>query len=54
VQAANGPPSRLHWKLATPDPPVSVAEKVKLADAELLCAGGVISIWVCGEVESST
>jgi hypothetical protein len=52
--AVKAPPSRRHSKLATPEPPASLPENVKLAAAESLCAGGVISIWACGGVESST
>ena len=33
VQVAKAAPSRRHWKDATPEPPVSVPEKVKLAEA---------------------
>ena len=42
-----------HWKLATPEPPVSVPEKVKLAEALLVSAGGPESIEVVGAVVST-
>ncbi len=54
MQAVKAPPSRRHSKLVTPEPPVSLPEKLKLAEEAPLCAGGLLSIWVCGGVESST
>ena len=54
AQSAAWVESSRHWKPATPEPPVSVPENVKLALELLLGAGGWVSIWVCGEVESST
>jgi hypothetical protein len=52
VHVANGAPSRLHWKLATPEPPVSVPEKLKLAEALLVSPEGPESIDVFGAVVS--
>ena len=45
--------SRRHSKEATPEPP-SEPEKLKLALELLVSADGLESIWVCGELESST
>jgi hypothetical protein len=52
VQAAKGAPSRRHWNEATPEPPVSVPEKVKVAEALLVSADGPESIEVFGAVVS--
>lgn len=50
TQAANGPASRLHWKVL----PASVAVKVKLALVLLLTAGGFAVRVVSGGVVSGT
>ena len=42
-----------HWKEATPEPPVSVPEKEKLAAALLVSAGGFELIAVLGAVVST-
>ena len=46
-------PSRRHWKLATPEPPTSVPEKAKLAEADPLRVDGPESIEVFGAVVST-
>ena len=48
-----GAVDRRHWKEATPEPPASVPEKVKLAAALLVSAGGLESIVVFGAVVST-
>src|ERR671925_418102 len=48
VQAANAPPSRLHWNV-----PGSFDEKLKVALVELLGAAGAVAIVVCGAVTST-
>ena len=53
MQAAKAAPSSRHWKAATPEPPASVPEKVKLAAAEAALAGGVESIVVLGAMVST-
>ena len=56
VQLAQSPgwlESRRHSKAPTPEPPVSVPEKVKLAAAALVSADGWVSIWVVGAVVST-
>ena len=52
VQSAAWVESSRHWKEATPEPPVSVPENVKLADADPLRVGGPESIEVVGAVVS--
>ena len=52
MQGANDAPSRRHSNEATPEPPASVPEKVKLAEAALLSAGGLESMFVVGAVVS--
>ncbi len=52
MQGANAVPSRRHSKEATPEPPASLPEKVKLAEAALLSAGGLESMFVVGAAVS--
>ena len=52
MQGANDAPSRRHSKEATPEPPASVPEKAKLAEAALLSAGGLESMLVVGAAVS--
>ena len=49
---AKAPASSLHSNEATPEPPGSDPEKVKLAAALLVSAVGWVSIWVLGAVVS--
>ena len=53
AQSAAWVESIRHWKEATPEPPVSLPEKLKLAAALLESAGGLESIEVCGAVVST-
>ena len=53
VQGAKAPASSLHSKEATPEPPASAPEKVKVAVATLTSADGWVSIWVLGAVVST-
>ena len=50
MQAAKAAPSRLHWNVE----PASVDVKLKLADVELLTAGGADVIVVSGAVSRSS
>ncbi len=52
MQGANAAPSRRHSNEATPEPPASLPEKAKLAEALLLSAGGSESIVVLGAAVS--
>ena len=52
MQGANDAPSRRHSKEATPEPPASLPEKAKLAEAALLSAGGLESMLVVGAAVS--
>ena len=53
MQGANDAPSRRHSNEAMPEPPASVPEKAKLAEAALLSAGGLESMFVFGAVVST-
>ena len=53
MQGANDALSRRHSKEATPEPPASLPEKAKLAEAALLSAGGLESMFVVGAVVST-
>jgi hypothetical protein len=53
AQAPASVESSRHWNEATPEPPASVPEKVKLAEAEALRAGGPESIEVFGAMVST-
>jgi hypothetical protein len=53
AQAPGAVESKRHWKEATPEPPASEPEKVKLAAALLLSADGLESIVVFGAAVST-